>query len=169
MHSRKVQAIVERYVTHLIYLIWIRTHSLKAVTEAVVKSILKPTVSLSPPKPIPPHRNARTEPQFPRKTASQGSPRKQTASAQEGILIDTSDAPSGVADLAAGLPNPFGGASPNRKGSEGANASSQSLVAIRTEEEQQEAARERERLERKDARRKSLGRSLPQTLPKRFV
>ncbi|KAL8870635.1 MAG: hypothetical protein Q9174_003364 [Haloplaca sp. 1 TL-2023] len=141
----------------------------EAVTEAVVKSILKPTVSLSPPKAIPPHRNARKEPQSPRKTANQGSPRKQTASAQEGVLIDTSEAPNGVADLAASLPNPFGGASPKKRGSEGANESSQSLVAIRTEEEQQEAVRERERLERKDARRRSLGKSLSQSIPEQCV
>lgn len=81
------------------------------------------------------------------------------------MLIDTSDGTNGVASLEVALPNPFSGSSLRRSGAADLSSLSQaqSLVAVRTEEEQQEAARERERREkenaRKDARRKSLGAS----------
>ncbi|KAL8646830.1 MAG: hypothetical protein Q9226_006696, partial [Calogaya cf. arnoldii] len=134
-----------------------------------VKSILKPTIALSPPKQIPPHPNARRQPQSPRKqppsptkSPRKRTPEKQRSSSQEGFLIDTSDGTNGVASSEVAIPNPFSGSSLRRSG--GADLSSlsqaQNLVAVRTEEEQQEAARERERREkdnaRKDARRKSL-------------
>lgn len=79
------------------------------------------------------------------------------------MLIDTSDGTNGAPSLEVALPNPFSGSSLRRSGSGDLSSLSQaqSLVAVRTEEEQQEAARERERREkdiaRKDARRKSLG------------
>lgn len=79
-------------------------------------------------------------------------------------MIDTSDGTDGNAPLEIALPNPFGSLSPQRQTVSAGLSSSQipSLVPVRTEEEQQAAARERERLEnavsaRKDARRKSLG------------
>ncbi|KAL8698003.1 MAG: hypothetical protein Q9224_002054, partial [Gallowayella concinna] len=135
-----------------------------------VKSILKPTVALSPPKQIPPHPNARRQPQSPRKqpppsptkSPRQRSPEKQRNVPQEGILIDVSDGTDGLASSRLLLPNPFGDMSPKRGAKAGLDHSPQvqSLVAVRTEEEQQEAARDRERRDqgnaRKDARRKSL-------------
>ncbi|KAL9034251.1 MAG: hypothetical protein Q9180_005510, partial [Flavoplaca navasiana] len=118
---------------------------------------------------IPPHANVRRQPQSPRKQPPSPSksprkqpPEKQRSSSQEGVLIDTSDGTNGVASSEMTLLDPFSGSSLRRSG--GADLSSlaqtQNVVAVRTEEEQQEAARERERREkdnaRKDARRKSL-------------
>ncbi|KAL8883778.1 MAG: hypothetical protein Q9215_008023, partial [Flavoplaca cf. flavocitrina] len=141
----------------------------EAPPATFVKSILKPTIALSPPKQIPPHSNARRHPQSPRKQppSPSKSPRKQTPekqrnSSQEGVLIDTSDGTNGVASSEMALLDPFSGSSLRRSGGEDLSslAQTQNLVAVRTEEEQQEAARERERREkdnaRKDARRKSL-------------
>ncbi|KAL8997937.1 MAG: hypothetical protein Q9169_002930 [Polycauliona sp. 2 TL-2023] len=134
-----------------------------------VKSILKPTIALSPPKQIPPHSNARRQPQSPRKqppsptkSPRKRSPEKQRSSSQKGILIDFSDSTNGVTSSGPPPPNPFSGSSLRRSGAAdlGSSSQAQSLVAVRTEEEQQDAARERERREkdsaRKDARRKSL-------------
>ena len=79
------------------------------------------------------------------------------------MLIDTSDGTNGVASSEMALLDPFSGSSLRRSGGAdlGSLVQTQNLVAVRTEEEQQEAARERERREkddaRKDARRKSLG------------
>lgn len=116
-----------------------------------VKSILKPTIALSPPKAIPPHNRARNS--SPSKAngrqTPENSPRKSPAKKQ--------------ADNATqGLPNPFEtsptpGASKSRS-----PARSPTRIAVRTEEEQQAAAKERERQEilaNRDARRKSLGKS----------
>ncbi|KAI4225833.1 MAG: hypothetical protein L6R36_003630 [Xanthoria steineri] len=140
-----------------------------ATAAPFVKSILKPTIALSPPKQIPPHPNARRQPQSPRKQPPSPikSPRKRTpesqrSGTQEGMLIDTSDGINGAASTEMALPNPFSGSSLRRSGAADLSSLSQpqTLVAVRTEEEQQEAAVERERRERenarKDARRKSL-------------
>ena len=94
----------------------------------------------------------------PSKTRSKKSPQKQ---AQDSSLIEGATS-TGVETH--GLPNPFGGSL------EPANVESQSQspllqetrIAVRTEDEQQAAAKERERrelIERRDARRKSLGKS----------
>ncbi|KAL8750685.1 MAG: hypothetical protein Q9199_006905, partial [Rusavskia elegans] len=141
----------------------------EATVAPFVKSILKPTIALSPPKQIPPHPNARRQsqsppkqPPSPTKSPRKRTPESQRSSTQEGMLIDTSDGTNGVASLEVALPNPFSGSSLRRSGAADLSSLSQaqSLVAVRTEEEQQEAARERERREkenaRKDARRKSL-------------
>ncbi|KAL8804272.1 MAG: hypothetical protein Q9182_002636 [Xanthomendoza sp. 2 TL-2023] len=142
----------------------------KATAAVYVKSILKPGIALSPPKQIPPHPNARLQPQSPRrhpppsptKSPRQRPPEKQRNVAQEGVLIDTSDGNDGLASSRLLLSNPFGGMSPKRGAMQDLNNSPQvqNVVAVRTEEEQQEAARERERRDqddaRKDARRKSL-------------
>ncbi|KAL8816631.1 MAG: hypothetical protein Q9223_004390 [Gallowayella weberi] len=142
----------------------------QATAAAYVKSILKPTVALSPPKQIPPHPNARKQPQSPRKypppsptkSPRQRPPEKQRNVAQEGVLIDTSDGTDGLASTQLLISNPFSDISPKRGGMQDLNYSPQvqNIVAVRTEEEQQEAARERERRHqdeaRKDARRKSL-------------
>ncbi|KAI4283609.1 MAG: hypothetical protein L6R35_005106, partial [Caloplaca aegaea] len=127
-----------------------------------VKSILKPTIPLSPPKQIPPHSGARKLLASPQKSPRQALPQKQNRGPQEGFLIDTSDLSNGAAIPKLALPNPIGGLSPNRGlAPDAAAAQVSNLVAVRTEEEQQQAARQREQQEkdvsaRKDARRKSL-------------
>ena len=115
-----------------------------------VKSILKPTIALSPPKAIPPHNRARNgsagKPSG--RQTPEKSPRKSPGKKLAG-------------NAAQGLPNPFEtspvpGASKFRS-----PARSPTRVAVRSEEEQQAAAKERERQEilaNRDARRKSLGR-----------
>ncbi|KAL9600343.1 MAG: hypothetical protein Q9179_003250 [Wetmoreana sp. 5 TL-2023] len=129
-------------------------NSREAAAATFVKSILKTTIPFSPPKQIPPHLNARKQSLSPRKAPSQESSRKQRSGAQEGVLIDTSDGTDGVALPDAGLSNPFRGTSPKKGDLAGLRSSSQSLVALRTEEEQQMAARERERQEKEVAARK---------------
>ncbi|KAL8717203.1 MAG: hypothetical protein Q9225_005538 [Loekoesia sp. 1 TL-2023] len=136
--------------------------ALQAAAAPFVKSILKPTIPLSPPKQIPPHPNARNPLASPQKSPRKGTPEKQRRGTQEGFLIDTSDGNDGTAPPAAALPNPFGGISPKRGTAPNSISSSQvsqaqSIVAVRTEEEQQAAARQREQQEkdvaaRKDAR-----------------
>lgn len=125
----------------------IKSKSLAAVPHAPPRSILKPTM---PPLPeIPAHRSTR-----------KGSPKKATPpSAQKSEnLIDFDVGPSATISGTDNLPNPF---------QVGENAAiSKTRVTLRTEEEQQTAAREREEKERKDlekevmsrrdARRKSL-------------
>ncbi|KAL8857923.1 MAG: hypothetical protein Q9178_005542 [Gyalolechia marmorata] len=141
----------------------------EATAAPFVKSILKPTIALSPPKQIPPHSKARQQPQSPRKqppsptkSPRKRTPEKQRSSTQEGVLIDTSDGTDGASSSRGALPNPFSGSSLRRSdvADLSSSAQAQSLVPVRTEEEQEEAARERDRLEkdnaRKDARRKSL-------------
>ncbi|KAL8907748.1 MAG: hypothetical protein Q9207_001231 [Kuettlingeria erythrocarpa] len=135
----------------------------EATTATSVKSILKPTIPLSPPKQIPPHSGARKGTASPRKSPSRASPQKHDKGAQEGLLIDFSDAAADVPLPAMLLPNPFGGLSPKRgTAADFMSAQAEYLVAVRTEEEQQAAgARQRDQQDkdavaRKDARRKSL-------------
>ena len=115
-----------------------------------VKSILKPTIALSPPKAIPPHNRARN-----------GSPGKAGGRQTPETSPRKSPGKNMTASATQGLPNPFEtspmpGASKIRS-----PARSPMRVAVRSEEEQQAAAKERERQEilaKRDARRKSLGR-----------
>ena len=123
----------------------------------LIKSILKPTIPLSPPKQIPPHHGARRT--SPNKTKSKTTPEKP----QSISLLDASVRKS---------PNPTNSGSISPKFLEGSTTSSaaqssvsspsqrRTRVAVRTEEEQQAAAKDRERqeaLDHKNARRKSLG------------
>ncbi|KAL8937365.1 MAG: hypothetical protein Q9211_003727 [Gyalolechia sp. 1 TL-2023] len=135
----------------------------EAAAATFVKSILKPTIPLSPPKQIPLHPNARKLPGSPRKSPRKGSPEKGRKNAQEGFLTDTSDGADGNAPPEVALPNPFSSGSPQLEAAltDLSSSHAPNLVAVRTEEEQQATARERDRLEkavsaRKDARRKSL-------------
>jgi len=122
----------------------VRAEYMQLAVTPQVKSILKPTIPLSPPKAIPPH-----------KGEQKASPGKASASRTP----EKSPAKSSV-DQSSGLPNPFEG-SPTRAGPKSYSPNrSPARVALRTEEEQQAAAKERERQEllaHKDARRKSLG------------
>ncbi|KAL9602456.1 MAG: hypothetical protein Q9219_001881 [cf. Caloplaca sp. 3 TL-2023] len=125
----------------------------EAAAATTVKSILKPTIPLSPPKKIPPHRNQRRSLGSPQKSPHKGPPEKQRLGAQDELLIDISDGvkpnnPSGLA-----MPNPFGGGSPKQGSALGTMSTSQvqSIVMVRTEEEQQAAKRQREQLEKADA------------------
>ena len=123
---------------------------LQPVIPPYVKSILKPTITLSPPKAIPPHSRVRNN--SPGKAnvrqTPEKSPRKSPAKKQ-------------AEDATQGLPNPFQ-ISPMQKFSNSRSpARSPTRIAVRSEEEQQAAAKERERQEKlasRDARRKSLGR-----------
>lgn len=115
-----------------------------------VKSILKPTISLSPPKNIPAYSGGRKA--SPGKAKGQKTPeRSPKKSPKQSASIGAS-----------GLQNPFD-ASPSLAASKRQTPSrSPARVAVRTEEEQQAAAKERERQEvlaHRDARRKSLGKS----------
>ena len=127
----------------------------QAVVTPIVKSILKPTIPLSPPKQIPPHSNGRKS--SPRKGKSGASPNKVTenSSVVGSFSSNTTLRQSGIERLS----NPFQEAN---TGSTNQNESQagQTRVVVRTEEEQQASAKERERqeiLDRRDARRKSLG------------
>ncbi|KAL6716387.1 hypothetical protein ACLMJK_005953 [Lecanora helva] len=108
-----------------------------------VKSILKPTIALSPPKAIPPHSRARKSSPSKeniRRTPEKSPGRSPSKHSQNGLQ---------------GLSNPFA-ASPKVPRSP---TQSPIRVAVRTEEEQQAAAKEREKQEAlayKEARRKSL-------------
>jgi len=125
----------------------------------VVKSILKPTIPLSPPKPIPPHASARGR-----------SPNKSRSSPSKIPKPVASYEPTGsIAASVTGverLSNPFEGSSTGARHSD-----EKTKVALKTEEEQQLATKERDEnarrelekkeiLERRDARRKSLGMSI---------
>ncbi|MCJ1471974.1 hypothetical protein MMC13_000618 [Lambiella insularis] len=123
----------------------------------VVKSILKPTIPLTPPKPIPPHPNLRKS--SPSKSKTGASPQKspgrspQKRTAEESTRVSGDLRHSGLENL----PNPFDESSSQdlARGS----LPQDTQVAVRTEEEQHAAAKERERkevIERRDARRKSL-------------
>ena len=106
-----------------------------------VKSILKPTISLSPPKQIPPHPNSRKS--SPAKGKAGGSPARSPS--KRNLRQSGLD----------NVPNPFNDSSNNTDAGKGTTS-----VNLRTEEEQQAASREKEKkeiLERRDARRKSLG------------
>lgn len=127
---------------------------IQSVVAPFMKSILKPTMRLSPPKHIPPHPSLRrTSP----RSGSRITPEKsQKTSSSDASLWKKSNPVSG----SHGLPNPFEGpADPTNSPSP---SQSKTTVAVRTEAEQQAAAIERERQEvlaHKDARRKSLGKS----------
>lgn len=108
-----------------------------------VKSILKATISLSPPRRIPPHASSQ-----------RASPSK----TQNAALWKNSNPLSG----SNGLPNPFeiSNSLTNSTSNLLCPSESETRVAVRSEAEQQAAAKERERQEalaHKDARRKSLG------------
>ena len=117
------------------------------------KSILKPTVPLSPPKIIPPHNSAQTA--LPTKSKHKPSPRKSRMESlvdtpeSEDVLLFSQGHDAGDHRVGVTLPSVL--ASPDH---------GRTRVAVRTEEQQQAALEERERQEmlaRKDARRKSLG------------
>ena len=118
-----------------------------------VKSILKPTITLSPPKAIPPHGRVRNS--SPGKANVRQTPEKSPRK---------SPAKKKAEDATQGLPNPFQ-ASPMLKFSSSRSPTrSPTRIAVRSEEEQQAAAKERERQEKlanRDARRKSLGKYIP--------
>lgn len=119
-----------------------------------VKSILKPTICLSPPKQIPPHSSSRrTSP----RSSSRTTPEKaQSISSPDVSVWKNSNPVTG----SHGLPNPFEG--PADSTTSLSPSQNQTKVAVRTEAEQQAAAKARERqeiLNHKDARRKSLGQS----------
>lgn len=108
-----------------------------------VKSILKATIPLSPPKRIPPHASSQ-----------RASPSK----TQNAVLWKTSNPISG----SNGLPNSFeiSNSLMNSTSNLLSPPESETKVAVRSEAEQQATAKERERQEalaHKDARRKSLG------------
>ena len=133
------------------------THKLMAefmqpASQPTFKSILKPAIALSPLKAIPPRDAAHNTSPGKAKGLStpEKSPRKppNTRSAEK--------ANSNLQELA----NPSGASPKIRAGISQSPSRSPTRVAVRTEEEQQAAAKERERKERlaqKDARRKSLG------------
>ncbi|KAI9879596.1 MAG: hypothetical protein M1830_008046 [Pleopsidium flavum] len=133
----------------------------KSTIAPVVKSILKPTIPLSPPKPIPPHTAARKR--SPSKIPLSPSKRNQARGP-----VNSSDPDEAIQKDAASvteanrLSNPFEGSSVIAQQQE-----QDTRVALRTEEEQQAAVKEREEKERRelekkdilgrrDARRKSL-------------
>ena len=128
----------------------IRANLSQPVIPPYVKSILKPTITLSPPKAIPPHNRVRnTSPskangrQTPEKSPRRSPGKKVTQNATQG------------------LPNPFGTSPMSKHLKSFSPARSPTRIAVRSEEEQQAAAKERERQEilaNRDARRKSLGR-----------
>ncbi|KAI4253539.1 MAG: hypothetical protein LQ352_003629 [Teloschistes flavicans] len=130
----------------------------EAAAATFVKSILKPTVHLSPPKQIPPHMKARGKSPSPRKPSAQTSPQKQKPIVQEDFLIDTSDGINDGSLKVGTLANSLVAMPMNGESLLVSESSTQvsSVIPIRTEEEQQAAAREKEAAARKDARRKSL-------------
>ena len=113
-----------------------------------VKSILKPTIALSPPKMIPPHSTARKA--SPGKANVRRTPEKASRLSPKKSTVSGSQS----------LSNPFAPSPRLAVGNTLSPSRSPTRVAVRTEEEQQAAAKERERQEamaHKDARRKSLG------------
>ena len=114
-----------------------------------VRSILKPTIALSPPKAIPPHSRARNS--SPGKANGRQTPEKSPRKSPAKNLAD---------NAIQGLPNPFVTSPTPRASKPRSPARSPTRIAVRSEEEQQAAAKERERQEilaNRDARRKSLG------------
>lgn len=127
----------------------------QAALPAYVKSILKPTIALSPPKAIPPHNRARNS--SPSKANGRQTPEKSPRNSPGKKRAESS---------AQGLCNPFESSSVPGASNPRSPARSPTRVAVRSEEEQQAAAKERERKEilaNRDARRKSLGRWDPDT------
>lgn len=107
----------------------------------IVKSILKPTIPLSPPKQIPPHPSSRKS--SPAKEKARASPAKSPS--KRNLRQSGLD----------NVPNPFDDFSNRADAGKGTTDPN-----LGSEEEQQAALREKERkeiLERRDARRKSLG------------
>ena len=124
----------------------------------MVRSILKPTIPLSPPKQIPPHPNSRKS--SPTKSRTGFSPKRSPRkSPQKGESKDAArDSGKLRQSGLENLPNPFDEVSNQAADNE---LSQKTRIALRTEEQQQAATKERERkelIERRDARRKSLGR-----------
>ncbi|MCJ1438218.1 hypothetical protein MMC27_007605 [Xylographa pallens] len=122
----------------------------------VVRSILKPTIPLSPPKQIPPHPNSRKS--SPTKSRTGFSPKKSPRkSPHKGDIKETARDSGGLRQSGLEtLPNPFDEVSNQAADNE---LSQETRIALRTEEQQHAAAKERERkdlIERRDARRKSL-------------
>lgn len=115
-----------------------------------VKSILKPTIALSPPKAIPPHSQARNS--SPSKANGRQTPEKSPRKSLGKKLAE---------NAMPGLPSPLEASPMPRSSKPRSPVRSPTRVAVRSEEEQQAAAKERERREilaNRDARRKSLGR-----------
>ena len=113
-----------------------------------VKSILKPTIHFSPPKAIPP-----------RSIRKDGSPGK-TDDLKAPEVPPTRSPTKRSAPGVHGADAEFFAIPSRASGSSQLSAQSPTRVALRTEEEQQAAVREKERQEmlaHKDARRKSLG------------
>lgn len=111
---------------------------------------------MSPPKQIPPHSNSCKS--SPSKAQNDLSPRKSPQKGGLGTATQGSGnfRQSGLENLPNPFDEPAAGVLAEKDLSEGTK------IAVRTEEEQQAAAREREKqdvLERRDARRKSLGKS----------
>ena len=126
-----------------------RADLLQPAIPPYVKSILKPTITLSPPKAIPPHSRVRNN--SPGKAnvrqTPERSPRKSPAKKQ-------------AEDATQGLPNPFQSSPMLNFSNSRSPTRSPTRIAVRSEEEQQAAVKERERQEKlasRDARRKSLG------------
>jgi hypothetical protein len=152
------------------------TPLLKSAVPAGVKSILLPTIPLSPLQEIPSHASSR-KPQDDGGSGPTIEPTRQVeghgglyphipATLQNG---ETSKASAPVSGLS-NLQNPFA--------STPATKANETKVTLKTEEEQQAAAREREEkekreaerneiLQRRDARRKSLGNLHPYPYPTR--
>ena len=127
-----------------------RADQLQPAIPPYVKSILKPSITLSPPKAIPPHSRVRNNP--PGKANVRQTPEKSPRRSPAKKLAE---------DVTQGLPNPFQTSPMQKYSSSQSPARSPTRIAVRSEEEQQAAAKERERQEKlanRDARRKSLGR-----------
>lgn len=120
-----------------------------------MKSILKPTIPLSPPKQIPPHPSSR-------RTSPSKSTSKLTLTPEKHQVPVSSDASvwknSNPVAESHGVPNLFEG--PTEVINSQSPSQRQTRVLVRTEAEQEAAAKERLRQEvlaHKDARRRSLG------------
>ncbi|MCJ1467975.1 hypothetical protein MMC07_006601 [Pseudocyphellaria aurata] len=123
----------------------------QSAVAPLVRSILKSSMRLSPPKQIPSHPSSRrASPRSSSRTTPEKT--KKNSSSSTSIWLNSNPVPGSH-----GLPNPFerpADSTPSLSTSE-----SQTMVAVRTEAEQQAKAKERERqdlLAHKDARRKSL-------------
>lgn len=124
-----------------------------------IKSILKPTIPISPPKPIPPHSGSRRT--SPNKTKSKTTPEKSQSTSLLDASVWKSSNPTNASNLS---PSPLKGSVESNLAQSSISSPSRhrTRVAVRTEEEQQAAAKDREQqeaLDHKNARRKSLGES----------
>lgn len=128
----------------------LRADLLQPAIPPYVKSILKPTIALSPPKAIPPHNRVRNS--SPAKINGQQTPERSPRKSPAKIQVE---------NATQGLPNPFQTSPMRRTSKSRSPARSPERIAVRSVEEQQAAVKERERQEllaKRDARRKSLGR-----------